>query len=115
MDIRCYRNILSIPNTNHVTNEEVSNIVNPNIGQHEYLLFMLRLRKMRWYGHVTRSTSLAKTSIKAQWVVKERETGREKIGRITAQNGQVAISVKRSGSNGPLQRYFSSGIILLFE
>ena len=44
----------------HVTNEEVRNRIRQAIGPYEDLLTTVKKRKLRWYGHITRSTGLAK-------------------------------------------------------
>ena len=44
-----------------VTNEEVRAKIQQAIGPHEDLLTMVKRRKLQWYGHVSRSSGLAKT------------------------------------------------------
>ena len=61
MEMRCYRNILHISYKDHVTNEEVHAKIQQAIGPHEDLLTILKRRKLQWYGHVSRSSGLAKT------------------------------------------------------
>ena len=61
MEMRCYRNILHISCKDHVTNEEVGAKVQQAIGPHEDLLTIVKRRKLQWYGHVSRSSGLAKT------------------------------------------------------
>ena len=61
VEMRCYRKILGISYTDHITNEEVKRRVTQSIGQHDDLLTIVKKRKLRWYGHVTRSSGLAKT------------------------------------------------------
>ena len=45
----------------HVTNEEVCAKINQAIGPHKYLLTIVKRRKLKWYGHVSRSSGLANT------------------------------------------------------
>ena len=45
----------------HVTNEEVRAKIQQAIGPHEDLLSTVKRRKLQWYGHVSRSSGLAKT------------------------------------------------------
>ena len=73
--MRCCRKILSISPKDHVTNEEVCVKIQQAIGPHEDLLTFVKRRKLRWYGHVSRSSSLAKTIL--QGTVK----GRRRQGR----------------------------------
>ena len=61
MDMRCYRNILRISYKDHITKEEVRSKIQQAIGPHEDLLAMAKRRKLQWYGHVSRSSGLAKT------------------------------------------------------
>ena len=44
----------------HVTNEEVRANIQQAIGPHEDLLTIIKRRKLQWYGHVSRSSGLAK-------------------------------------------------------
>ena len=61
MEMRCYRKILHISYKDHVTNEEVRAKIQQAIGPHEDLLMIVKRRKLQWYGHVSRSSGLAKT------------------------------------------------------
>ena len=70
MEMRCYRKILHISYKDHVTNEEVRAKIQQAIGPHEDLLTTVKRRKLHWYGHVSRSSDLAKTI--SQGTVKER-------------------------------------------
>ena len=63
--------------TNHVTNEEVRNRIQNAIGVHDDLLTMVKKRKLKWYGHISRSSGMAKTIL--QGTVKgARRRGRQK-------------------------------------
>ena len=57
----CYRKILRIAYKDHVTNEEVRAKNQQAIGPHEDPLIIVKRRKLQWYGHVSRSSGLAKT------------------------------------------------------
>ena len=61
MEMRYYPKILHISYEDHVTNEEVRAKIQQAIGPHEDLLMIIKRRKLQWYGHVSRSSSLAKT------------------------------------------------------
>ena len=61
MEIRCYRKILHISYKDHVTNEEVRATIQQAIGPQEYFLTIVNRRKLRWYGHVSSWSGLAKT------------------------------------------------------
>ena len=59
MEMKCYRNILRISCKDHVTNEEVCANIKQAIRPHKDLTIVKR-RKLKWYGHVSRSPGLAK-------------------------------------------------------
>ena len=61
MEMRGYRKILYISYKDHVTYEEVRAKIQHAIGPREDLLTIVKRRKLQWYGHVSRSSSLAKT------------------------------------------------------
>ena len=61
LEMRCYRKILGITYKDHITNEEVRNKIENAIGPHDDLLTIVKRRKLKWYGHVTRSSGMAKT------------------------------------------------------
>ena len=65
MEMRCYRKILHISYKDHVTNEEVRAKIQQAIEPHEDLLAIVKRRKLRWYGHVSRSSYLAKTILQS--------------------------------------------------
>ena len=73
-EMRCYCKILRISCKDHVTNEEVRAKIQPAIGPHEDLTIVKR-RKLQWYGHVSRSSGLAKT------ILQGTVTGRRRQGR----------------------------------
>ena len=60
-EMRCYRKILHISYKDHVTDEEVRAKIQQATGPHEDLLTIVKRRKLQWYGHVSRSSDLAKT------------------------------------------------------
>ena len=61
LEMRCYRRLLNISYKDHVTNEEVCNRIENAFGVHDDLLTMVKKRKLRWYGHISRSSGMAKT------------------------------------------------------
>ena len=75
MDMRCYRKTLDISYKDHVisykdhvTNKEAPAKIQQATGPHEDLLTIVKRRKLQWYGHVSRSSGLAKTFL--QGIVK---------------------------------------------
>ena len=76
IEMRCYRKILHISYKYHDTNEEVRTKIQQAIRPHEDLTIVKR-RKLKRYGHVSRSSGLAKTIL--QGTVKgERRQGRQR-------------------------------------
>ena len=66
MEMSCYQKILSISYKDHVNNEEVHAKIQQAIRPHEAFLTIVKRRKLQSYGHVSRSSGLARTSCKAQ-------------------------------------------------
>ena len=61
METKCCREILRISYKDHVTKEEVCAKIQKAIGPHKDLLTIVKRYKLQWYGHVSRSSGLAKT------------------------------------------------------
>ena len=109
LEMRCY---MRLPN--HVTNEEVRSRIQNAIGVHADLLTMVKKRKLRWYGHISRSSGMAKTIL--QGIVKgARRRGRQKkrweynIKEWTGMGFGESLRVWRvpegSGRQGRVERY----------
>ena len=69
MEMSCYHKILRISYKDHATKEEVRAKIQQATGPQENLLTIVKRRKLQWYGHVSRSSGLAKTIL--QGTVKE--------------------------------------------
>ena len=78
IEMRCYRRILRISYKDHVTNEEVHAKIQQAIGPHEDLLTTVRRRKLQWYGHVSRSSGLAKTILQGTGIGRRRQSTQRK-------------------------------------
>ena len=76
-EMRCYRRLLDISYKDHVSNAEVRKRITNAVGQYEDLLNTVKRRKLKWYGHVTRSTGLAKTILQGT-VQGKRKRGRQR-------------------------------------
>ena len=76
MEMRCYHKILHISYTDHVTNKEVCAKIQQAIGPHEDLTIVKR-RKLQWYGHVSHSSSPAKSILQGA-VKRVRRQGRQR-------------------------------------
>ena len=77
MEMRCLRKLLGITYRDHIPNEEVRNRTRQAIGNNEDLLTTVKRPKMKCYGHITRSSGLAKTILKGT-VQGGRRRGRQK-------------------------------------
>ena len=75
--MRCYRRLLNISYKDHVTNVKVRRKIEAAIGGYGDFLILVKKRKLRWFGHVSRSSGLAKT-IQQGTVKEKRKRGRRK-------------------------------------
>ena len=64
LEMRCYRRQLNISYKDHVTNEEVRNRMQNATGMHDDIPTMVKKRKLRWYGCISRCSAMAKTVLK---------------------------------------------------
>ena len=60
-EMRHHRRLLNISYKDNITNEEVRRKIQAAIGEYDELLTLVKKRKLRWFGHVSRSSGLAKT------------------------------------------------------
>ena len=65
-EMRCYRRLLNISYKDHVTYDEVRRKIQAAVGEYDELLTLVKKRKLRWFGHVSMSSGLAKTILQAQ-------------------------------------------------
>ena len=61
-----------------VTNEEVRAKIQQAIGPHQDFLTIVKRRKLQWYGHVSRSSGLAKTILQGTVTGVRRQGGQRK-------------------------------------
>ena len=76
-EMRCFRRLLGISYSDHITNEKVINRIRQAIGPYEDLLTTTKRRKLKWFGHVTRGNGLVKTVLQGT-VRGQRKRGRQK-------------------------------------
>ena len=98
--MRCYRKILHISYKDHVTNEEVRAKIQQGTGPHKVLLTIVKRRRLQWYGHVSRSSGLAKTILQGL-VITDGGSKPEMFSRI------VQVSIDKVETNLEWQEYFS--------
>ena len=65
----------------HVTNDDVRRKIQAAIGKYDKLLSLVKKRKLRWFGHVSRSSGLAKTILQDIVLEKKKRYTEEKVGR----------------------------------
>ena len=82
----------------HVTNEKVRAKIQQATGPHEDLLTTVKRRKLQWYGHVSRSSGLAKTILQ----------GTVKGGKKTRQ-AEEAVGRQHQGIDRPGVRQVPEG------
>ena len=80
-EMRCYRRLLNISYKDHVTNEEIRRKIQEAIGEYDELLTLVKKRKLRWFGHVSRSSGLAKTILQGTVKGKRKRQTEEEVGR----------------------------------
>ena len=86
--MRCYRRLLNISYKDHVTNEDVRRKIQAAIGKYDELLTLVKKRKLRWFGHVSRSSGLAKTILQGIVQGKRKKVSRRRGGKIILRSGQ---------------------------
>ena len=83
LEMRCFRRLLNISYKDHVTNEEGRNRIHVANGVHDDFLTLVKKRKLRSYGHISRSSDTAKTVLrgrqKKRW--KDNIKGQRKTGK----------------------------------
>ena len=86
MGMRCDLNIPCISYEDHITSEEVCAKIQQAIRSNEDFMTIVKRRKLQWYGHVSRSSGLAKTIL--QGTVKR---GKDKLDRKRGDEGEDNI------------------------
>ena len=81
MEMRRYRKVLRISYKDHVTNEEVRAKIQQATGPHTNLLTIVKRRRLQWYGHVSRSSGLAKTIMQGTAKGGRRQGRQEEVER----------------------------------
>ena len=76
-EMRFFRRLLNITYRDRITNITVRNRIRQAIGPYQDLLSQVKRRKLKWYGHVSRSQGLAKTFLQGT-VRGTRRRGRQK-------------------------------------
>ena len=99
LEMRCY-----ISYKDHVMNEEVHNRIQNVTGVHDDLLTMVRKRKLRWNGHISRSSGMVKTILHGT-VKGARRRGRQKKRWEEMDGNGVWKFPEGSRRQGRMERY----------
>ena len=92
MEVGCCHRILHISYKDHITNKEVHAKIQQAIGPHEDLLTIVKRCQLQWYGHVSRSSGLAKTILQGTMKEGRRQGRQKKRGGKTASGNEQALS-----------------------
>ena len=92
-EMRFYRRLLKISYKNYVTNEEVRRKIQAAIGEYDERLTLVKKRKLRRFGHVSRSSGLAQT------ILQDTVQGQRKRGRQKEWTGMDFTSSTRAAEN----------------
>ena len=95
MEVRCYRRILHISYNDHVANEEVRAKIQQAIRPHEDLLTIVKRRKLKWYGHVSSLSRLAKIILQGK-LKGGRRQGRQRKDRKTTVREWTGLEFAKS-------------------
>ena len=76
-EMRCFRKLLGISYRDHITNDAVRDRIRQAIGPYDDILTTVKKRKLKWFGHVSRSAARAKTILQGT-VQGGRRRGRQK-------------------------------------
>ena len=60
-EMRCFRKLLGISYRDYITNDAVRDRIRQAIGPYDYILTTVKKRKLKRFGHVSRSSGFAKT------------------------------------------------------
>ena len=77
--MRFLRKLLGISYRDHIANDAVRDRISQAIGPYYDILTTVKKRKLKWFGHVSRSAGLAKTILQ-----RKVQGERTSIGRITS-------------------------------
>ena len=105
--MRCYRKILRTSHRDNVTNEEICAMIQQAIGPYEDLLTNAKRLKLKWYGHVSRSSDLAKTILQGTSKEGRRQGGQKKRWKdknrewtgLEFSKSQRAVGNRENGGN----------------
>ena len=71
-----------------MSNEEVRRKIQAAIGEYDELLTLVKERKLRWFGNVSRTSGLAKRVLQDTVKGQRKEAGRRRGGKTISKSGQ---------------------------
>ena len=98
MEMRCYCKILRISYKNHVTIEEVHGKIQQAIWPHDDLLTIVKRCKVQWYGYISHSSGLAKSSCRHSERGKKTRQTEEEVGRQHQEMDRPGVRQVTEGS-----------------
>ena len=84
----------------HITNEEVKARTGNPIRPYEDLLTSVKERKLKWYGHITRSSGWPRLSYREQFKEGDEETDRGNDWNTTSKSGLALNGISYYGKLG---------------
>ena len=87
MGMRCFHKLLGSSHRDHITNEEVKARIGNAIRPYEDLLTTVKRRKLKWFGHVTRSSGPVRLSYRKQFKEEDEEADRRNDRKTTSKSG----------------------------
>ena len=106
LEMRYFRKLLGISYRDHITNEEVKARIGNAIGPYEDLLTTVKRRKLKWFGHVARSSGLAKTILQGTFKEEDEDADRGNDGKTTSKSG---LALNGTSCYGKLRTVRSGG------
>ena len=106
-EMQCYRRSMRISYTEHVTNDEVLQ----RVGQGRALMGQVKSRKLEYFGHVSRHSSLEKDIMLGFMPGTKRQGGQKRqwIDNVTQWTGKGLVDIVRLAEERELYRRFVSG------
>ena len=107
LEMRCYRRLLNISYKDHVTYEEVPNRIQNSTGVDDDLLTMVKKRKLRWYGHISRFSGMEKKLLQGTARRRERQKTRWEDNIKEWTDMEIPLGQRKTGKSGKvlLQRH----------
>ena len=98
---KCYRKILNITYLDRISNTDLHLKISEILGNTDSLMNTIKKRKLKWYGHLTRSNGLSKTILQGT-IEGKRKQGRPKkswMDNIKEWTGMNHTQIKSKASN----------------